>query len=337
MGRRTTIHDIAAAAGVSVATVSKAINGRYGVARETAARVHQAVDELGYESNLFASRLRGLRTGVIGVLVPEFEPFSSEILKGVGAAAQQLEYDVLAYSGAYGPDRSGWELRSLRRLSGNLIDGAIVVTPSTVLVDADVPLVAVDPHMGPGDTPTVESDSFGGAVTAVRYLVELGHTRIAFVAGRTDLRSSRARDAGYKRALSDAGIIFDPHLVRSGQYDATATRSSVRDLLGSPARPTAVFASNDSSALAVMQVATELGLDVPRDVSVVGFDDVLEASRMTPPLTTVRQPMRRLGQTATEMLVAQLRGRPLQERHIRLSTILVPRGTTAPPAPGTGH
>ena len=331
MADRPTINDIAAAAGVSVATVSKAMNGRYGVAPETAERVMRIVDEMGYESSLAARRMRGTRAGVIGVLVAEFEPFSAEILKGVSDVAHELHLDILAYSGAYGSESFGWESRSLRRLGGNLIDGAILVTPSAHIPSSEIPIVAVDPHAGPEDGPTVEADSFGGAYTATRYLIELGHTRIGFVAGRPDLRSSRARDAGYRRALSEAGIAFRPHYVRTGFYDREAARRMAQELLGGSDRPSAVFAANDLSAIAIAQVASDLGIDVPRELSVVGFDDVPEASRWEPALTTVRQPMRRLGQEAVRMLDALMNGKDVPDRHLVLPTRLIARDTTAPP------
>ncbi|MET0829769.1 MAG: LacI family DNA-binding transcriptional regulator [Microbacterium sp.] len=331
MDRRPTIMDVAAAAGVSVATVSKAVNGRYGVAPETVDRVLSVVADLGYESSLIASSMRSRRTGVIGVLVADFEPFSAEILKGVGQALSDSRYDLLAYSGSHGT-AEGWERRSLSRLSGTLIDGAIMVTPTVVNVSTDVPLVAIDPHAGPADLPTVECDSFGGALQATRHLIELGHSRIGFIAGRTDLRSSIARDAGYRRALVNAGLPVDPALVGSGSYRQDAVRVAALEMLSRLDRPTAIFAANDISALEIMKVAAELGLDVPQDLSIIGFDDVPEASAATPALSTVRQPMQTLGAEAARMLLSFMQGETPAATHLKLPTRLVTRGTTAPPA-----
>jgi LacI family transcriptional regulator len=329
MGRRTTINDVAAAAGVSVATVSKAVNGRYGIAPDTVARVLKVVQELGYESSLVASSMRSRRTGVIGVLVADFEPFSAEILKGVGAELRGTQYDLLAYAGSHQVEGPGWERRSLQRLSGTLIDAAIMVTPTVVSASADIPIVAIDPHAGRADLPTVESDSFSGARLATQYLIELGHTRIGFIGGRPDLRSAALREAGYRRALSDAGIAFDSSLMREGRYQQQTAREPAMSLLRSPSRPTAVFAANDLSGIAILEVAAELGLDVPGDLSVVGFDDIPEASQMTPPLTTIRQPMQTLGATAARMVVALMAGEALEATHILLPTQLVRRATTA--------
>ncbi len=328
---RPTIHDVAAAAGVSVATVSKAVNGRYGISTATAQRVLDVVQELGYESSLVASSMRSHRTGVIGVLVADFEPFSSEILKGVGAALHDSRYDLLAYSGTRQRDSAGWERRSLSRLSGTLIDGAIMVTPTVVSASTEIPVVAIDPHTGRADLPTVESDSFAGAMQATRHLIELGHRRIGLLGGRPDLRSSIAREAGYKRALSEAGIPFDPSLVRIGLYQQETSREPAVALLSLPERPTAVFAANDLSAIAIVEVASRRGLSVPRDLSVVGFDDIPEASQLSPALTTIRQPMQNLGASAAHMLIALMSGEQPEHMHVRLPTRLVRRATTAPP------
>lgn len=331
MARRATIHDVAREAGVSVATVSKAVNGRYGIATETAQRVMDAVERLGYESSLVASSMRARRTGVVGVLVADFEPFSAEVLKGVGASLHDSQLDLLAYSGARQPGGEGWERRSLSRLSGTLIDGAIMVTPTVVSANSDIPIVAVDPHTGRADLPTVESDNYGGALMGTRHLIELGHRRIGFVAGRPDLRSSSLREAGYRQALSEAGIPFNPDLVQVGRYEPDAARERASSLLSSDSPPTAIFAANDISAIAVLKLALSLGLSVPDDLSIVGFDDVPEASRLPIPLTTVRQTMQHLGSEAVRLLLTLMNGDPLESTHVQLPTSLVTRASTAPP------
>ena len=331
MVRRTTIHDVAKAAGVSVATVSKAVNGRYGISDRTVARVLAEVERLGYESSLVASSMRSRQTGVIGVLVPGFEPFTAEILKGVGGALSSSPLDLLAYSGSRERAAAGWERRSLQRLSGTLIDAAIMVTPTVVSAASDIPIVAIDPHMGRADLPTVESDSFGGGLEATRYLIELGHRRVGFLAGRPDLRSASLREAGYRRALADAGLVFDPSLIEIGRYEIDAARSAARTLLGMANPPTAVFAANDLSALGLLEVAAELGRRVPEDLSVIGFDDIPESSQRAQPLSTIRQPMQRLGAVAVDMLLTLLSGEIPAQTRVLLPTRLVIRSTTGPP------
>src|SRR5690554_5739450 len=159
MSPRVTIHDVADAAGVSVATVSKVINARYGVAKSTSQRVQAVIEQLGYESSLVARSMRSHKTHVLGILVAEFEPFSTEILKGAAAALRDTDYELLAYTGARRSGGEGWERRYLSRLSGTLIDGALIVTPTVVDANAGVPVVAIDPHEGPLGPPTVDSDN----------------------------------------------------------------------------------------------------------------------------------------------------------------------------------
>ena len=331
MAKRTTIADVALAAGVSMATVSKAVNNRYGVRAETAQRVRSIATDLGYESSLVASSMRSTRTGVLGVLVPAFEPFSAEVLKGAGVALKSSDYDLLAYTPSDRDDRLGWEQRSLSRLSGTLIDGAILVTPTVVDIRSDIPVVAIDPHTGPVGLPSVESDSLTGASLAVRHLIELGHRSIGFLTGRADLRSSMLREAGYRRALAEASIAFDRRLVRVGGYEPEIARDPATELLCEPNRPTAVFAANDLSAISVVEVAQELGLRVPEDLSVVGFDDIPEAARLDPPLTTVQQSLNQMGATGMAILLELLAGRTPRHTRVVLPTRLLVRGTSGPP------
>lgn len=330
MGQRVTITDVARTAGVSVATVSKVINGRYGVAQATTTRVMEVIDSLGYESSLVARSLRSHRTHVIGILVAEFEPFSAEILKGAAGALADSGYELLAYTGGLHGRGEGWERRYLSRLSGTLIDGAVLVTPTVVEAGNGVPVVAIDPHTGPTGLPTVDSDNHGGAIIGTQHLLELGHRRIAFVGGRADLESSRLREQGFRAAMADAGVPVDDDLVRAGDYRKESSREPVRELLSLPDRPTAVFAANDLSAMAALEVARELGLRVPQDVSVIGFDDIPESAQTEPPLTTVHQPIQQLGAAAITLLTALLDGDEVREPHVRLPTSLVRRGSTAP-------
>lgn len=332
---RVTITDVARTAGVSVATVSKVINGRYGVAQSTSERVQEVISTLGYESSLVARSLRSHRTNVIGILVAEFEPFSTEILKGVSQAIAGTGYDLLAYSGSgAGGGEVGWERRSLSRLSGTLIDGAVLVTPTVVEVHDGVPVVAIDPHTGPSGIPTVDSDNLAGAVAATEHLLALGHRRIAFLGGRTDLESSHLREQGFRTAMEKAGVPVDPALVRVGGYRRESADRPAHELLELPERPTAVFAANDLMAIATLEAAADLGIAVPHALSVVGFDDVPEAALTTPPLTTVAQPIQRMGSEAIGLLVELMAGREVPTPHLRLPTRLVERGTTAPAPAG---
>lgn len=327
---RVKMSDVARTAGVSVATVSKVVNGRWGVAQATVDRVQQVIDQLGYEAALGAQSLRSHRTNVLGILVAEFEPFSAELLKGVSSAVAQTDYELLAYAaGAHG-SKVGWERRSLARLSGTLIDGAILVTPTVVEAKQGVHVVAIDPHTGPTGMPTVDSDNYGGAVLATSHLLELGHRRIGFIGGREDLESARLREAGFRRAMADAGLSVDPALVRVGGYRIESAEGPARELLSRPDRPTAVFAANDLSAIATVTAARSLGLSVPDDLSVIGFDNVPESALASPPLTTIMQPLQEMGAVALHLLVDLIAGVD-RDAHVRLPTELVVRKSCIPP------
>jgi LacI family transcriptional regulator len=329
--RRITIRDVATEADVSVATVSKVLNERYGVAEETTARVRRAIEQLGYEASLAAQSLRNRRTNVIGVLVADFEPFSTEVLKGAADAIRGTGFELVVYSavGRAG-EHVGWERRYLSRLSGTLVDGAILVTPTVTDVRFNAPIVAIDPHTGPSHLPTVDADNHTGARSGVGHLLELGHQRIAMITGRPDLQSAQQRETGFRRAMADAGLVVDEDLVRLGAFDPLVSAQAARELLQRPVRPTAVFAANDLSAIATIEVARELGVRVPDDLSVVGFDNVPEAALCQPPLTTVAQPIRQMGHTAMELLVQLVRGlAPGAPPHVNLPTQLVVRSSTA--------
>jgi len=323
--------DVAARAGVSVATVSKVINSRYGVSEATSARVRAVIEELGYQSSLVAQSLRSHRTNVIGILVSDFESFSTELLKGAAAAIRSTGYELVVYSGG-GPGRAqvGWERRYLSRISGTLTDGAILVTPTVVDVAHGSPVVAVDPVSGSRALPVVDSDNLTGARTATEYLIRLGHRRIGFLAGRPDLESARLREEGYRLALAGAGIPFSPDLVRVGGYRLEFAEHAAGQLLRREPRPTAVFAANDLTAIAAVRAAAELGLAVPEDLSVIGFDNIPESALNEPPLTTIEQPIRQMGAEAVRLLISLIDGSANGPRHVTLPTRLVVRQSCRP-------
>ncbi len=326
-GARVNMQDVARAAGVSVATVSKVVNGHYGVSTATAERVSKVIDDLGYVASLGARSLRSHRTNIIGVLVAEFEPFSTELLKGVSDVIAETGYELLAFSGCRRDDAVGWERRSLSRLGGTLIDGAIIVTPTVVDARNGIPVVAIDPHTGPPGLPTVEADNVAGAVLATEHLLRLGHRRIALLGGRPDLDSAQLREEGFRQAMAAARVPVDEALVRVGGYRPETADAPARELLTMKTRPTAVFAANDLTAIRTMEIAHELGIRVPEDLSVIGFDNVPESALASPPLTTINQPLRDLGATALQMLVQLLEGKELAETHVRLPTSMVERAS----------
>lgn len=326
--RRVTIEDVAAEAGVSIATVSRVMHNKDGVAPDTHTRVQAVIDRLGYESSLVARSLRSRRTNVLGFSVNEIEPYSAELLKGAARAVHGSGYELIVYAGGHsGPEKAGWERRHLSRLGGTLTDGIVLVTPEVLDVEVDTltPVVAVDPHVGASSFPTVGSDSLTGARTATEHLISLGHRRIGHLSGRPDLRSSELREQGYRQALEAAGIPFDPNLIRVGGYDPDTALVPAQELLGLPNRPTAIFAANDVSAIQTMNVAKEMGISVPADLSVIGFDNIPESVLAEPALTTIDHAIHDQGYEAALMLIRLIEEPGDGQTDVRLPTRLVAR------------
>jgi LacI family transcriptional regulator len=326
---RVTINDVAARAGVSVATVSKVLNGYRHVSTEASEKVTAAVAQLGYVSSLGARSLRSERSTVLAVLVTEIEPFSAEVLKGVSNQISRTDYQLLVYAGAEREPSDGWEHRYVSAVGGTLAEGVILVTPTVVDLDAASAVVAVDPHTGPSSMPSVSADNRTGAVTATEYLLGLGHRRIGFVGGRIGLESTRLREEGFLAAMAEHGVAVDPGQVVQGGFSPMVAAEAAQGLLTSNDPPTAVFAANDLMAIEVIRVATGLGLRVPGDLSVIGFDNVPESALSEPPLTTIEQELQRMGEVAVEMLIACIKRRPVEPRVV-LPTRLIERQSCGP-------
>ncbi|SDJ24415.1 LacI family DNA-binding transcriptional regulator [Nonomuraea jiangxiensis] len=330
-GTPVTMSDVARLAGVSTATVSRVVNRRYGVSSSTTAQVRAAIEQLGYESSLVATSLRRSRTNVLGLVIHSFQSYTAEVLKGVMDALSQSGFDLIIYSNSdlYGTYAEGWEQRHLARLSGTLTDGCIVVTPWGE-VRSGSPIVVIDPARG-STVPSVTADNLAGATTVVEHLLGLGHRRIGFIAGRSSLAAAWAREEGYRRALAGAGVPVDPELIARGDFNPESVAPLARALLDREDRPTAIFAASDGMALKALEIAKELGLHVPGDLSVVGFDNIPESALAEPGLTTVDQSMYRLGYEAARMLKSLVCGDWEGPSQIVFPTRLVIRGSTATP------
>ncbi|TMR97849.1 LacI family DNA-binding transcriptional regulator [Nonomuraea basaltis] len=330
-GAPVTMSDVARLAGVSTATVSRVVNGRYGVSASTVAQVRSVIERLGYESSLVATSLRRSRTNVLGLVTHSFQSYTAEVLKGVMDALSQSGFDLIIYadSDLYGTYSDGWEQRHLARLSGTLTDGCIVVTPSGE-VRSGTPVVVIDPARG-STAPSVTADNFAGATAVVEHLLGLGHRRIGLIAGRAGLEAAWSREEGYRTALAEAGVPLDPQLIARGSFNPESAAPLARALLDRADRPTAIFAASDGMALKALQVAKELGLDVPGDLSVAGFDNIPESALAEPGLTTVDQSMYRLGYEAARMLKSLVRGGWEGPSQTVLPIRLVVRGSTAAP------
>jgi LacI family transcriptional regulator len=263
---------------------------------------------------------------VIAILVVDVEPFSAELLKGAARAIHGTGYELVVFSGCgRADDQLGWERRYLSRVSGTLCDGAILVTPSSLDATYGAPVVAVDHNVASPSLPSVDSDNLSGAVAATDYLLELGHRRIGFLAGRPDLESARLRERGYRQALRRAGIKVDRSLIGVGGYQPDSAERAARILLDRPDRPSAIFAANDVSAIATMAAARDMGLSIPEDLSVIGFDNVPESALCEPPLTTIEQPIRQMGYEAVGLLIDLIDRKAEPTEHRMLPTKLVVR------------
>ncbi|MFC6091848.1 LacI family DNA-binding transcriptional regulator [Saccharothrix lopnurensis] len=332
-GRTPSISSIAAEAGVSIPTVSKVLNGRPDVAADTRARVESVIERHSYQRR---RARQSSRPALIDLVFHEMHSaWSTEIIRGVelAAAVERAAVVLSELGGAHRP-RQEWfdDLLTRRPLGVILVLAELDDGQRHQLATRNIPFVVVDTagEQPPG-VPTVGSANWAGGLAATRHLLSLGHQRIAVISGPTTMLCSRARIDGFRSALESEGVAVEPDFVRYGDFYVNGGYSHGLSLLDRPDRPTAIFAGSDFQALGVMRAARELGLSIPEDLSIVGYDDVQVTEWIGPPLTTVRQPLREMATTAAQMVFTLARGeRPPNER-IDLATELVVRQSTAPP------
>jgi LacI family transcriptional regulator len=272
--------------------------------------------------------MRSHKTNVIGLIMPDVEqPFPIQVMRGVNRAIAELDYDLIVYtSGGIKKNSSAdRERHYVSLLNGSIADGVIVVTPVATTFSTDAPVVAVDPNNESPDCPAVIANNRIGAMAAMKYLISQGHRRIGFISGRPDLQSAIRRLQGYEDALRQANIPLAPELIQVGDYSTETGLVCARQLLDLPNPPTAIFAANDQSAMGVIEAAHKMGLRIPDDLSVVGFDDIPEAAFLRPALTTVDQSIDRMGYVATEMLICLIQGETLDGHLYKMPTQLVIR------------
>ena len=329
--RRATLAAVARDAGVSVPTVSKVVNGRTDVAPETRARIGVLLAQHGYVARGPGGAQSAVRT-VDLVFDAMQTPNNLEIVRGVIEAATADVVDVVVGLVPADPLGAAWA----RRTAHAHREGMIVVTSSITpqqwrhFVELDIPVVTIDPANIPNpQLPSVGATNFNGGMEATAHLIALGHRRIGFIEGPPEAMVSIARLHGHHAAMSQGGLTIDPGLMRAGEFTFDAGFTAAAELLSLRGRPTALFASNDAQALGAIEAARTLGLRVPEELSVVGFDDMLAAQWSAPPLTTVRQPFAEMGHIALRRLLRLIAGEQLSSPRIELATQLVIRKSTA--------
>ncbi len=342
--RKPTIVDVAERAGVSIKTVSRVINNERHVSAETRARVRKAVAELGFEANESARGMRSQtqeRSWVIAQLYGDPGGlYTSDIQMGLLGRCRYFGYHLVIEELDYrSPDFERRTRALLRRLR---LDGAVLTAPLTdnavlqmVLEEAGVPFVRVTPLNESRHVPSVRIDEQRAAYQLTQHLIALGHRRVGFLKGLFNHAGTHLRYAGFEQAMLEAGIAIDPSLVEDGEFRYFSAIHCANRLLARAEPPTAVFASNDEMAAAVIKVAHERDFKLPEDLSVVGFDDIPTAEMVWPALTTVRQPVMKLGAAAGDLLFTRLGATgagqwPHPVPHLVLQHDIVLRGSTAP-------
>ena len=333
--RRATLANVAASAGVSVATVSKVLNGRNDVAPATRA----LVQELLHEHDYVARRTkRALSPAIELFFHSQLNAYHTEVLQGVAEAGAEAGVAVVVSVRPRGQRSSGarrpaaWvrELATAGRRAVIVVASEVGAADLTALSRARMPVVVVDPLNPPSARVTsVGSTNFAGGLAATQHLLDLGHRQIAYLGGPATTACNQARMHGFRGAMEAAGAPVPDGYVRTGRFSYEHGIAGGAALLDLPEPPTAVFAGSDETALGVIEAARGRGLRVPEDLSVVGFDDTPIARLAAPPLTTVRQPLREMGAVAVRTALRLAAGEGVDSHHVELATELVVRQSTA--------
>ena len=327
---RVKLDELAREAGVSLSTVSKVLNGRPDVSAATRAKVEAILDSQGYERR----NGPGTKSSLVELVFPELDTaWAMEIIRGTENVARANGLSVvITESGDRSSLSSGWIDGVLRRrpVGVILVFSDLAEEAKAKLRSRAIPFVIVDPAGDPApDVPSIGSANWSGGVAATRHLLELGHTRIAAITGREDMMCSHARLDGFRSAMTQAGVGVDESLVRFGNFQVDGGRDHARDLLERDDRPTAIFAGSDLQALGVLEAARTLGLRVPADLSVVGYDDLQLAQWTAPALTTIHQPLTQMAEEATRLVIRMGETELETIPRMDLATRLVVRESTA--------
>lgn len=326
-----TIQDVAKAAGVSVATVSRVINNSPSVSGNTRDTVMEAIQKLNYQPNLLGRNLRRTETRLVLVLLPSIaNPFYARVVKGIEDVAHKNGYNILLCNTDAEQNR---ERIYLDLLKSRLADGVVFLAPELSQeeltgIGRNYPVVQCCEYKEGAMVSRVSIDNFGAAYKAVRHLTGLGHRRIAMISARNNFLSTLRRQEGYRQALMDAGLERDETLIRFGDYGFNSGLRAANQLLALKERPTAIFSISDIMAIGAIRAARECGLCVPDDLAVMGFDNISFASMNHPKLTTISQPKYELGCVAMELLLSQIRAEMKEPQEVFLENELIIREST---------
>jgi LacI family transcriptional regulator len=332
---KVTIIDVAAEAGVSFGTVSRVINNDIHVKAETRDRVLKAMQRLNFVANRQARSLAGGKLNSIGVLVPDLGTgYIGEIIRGIDAELSLTNLDMILYTTHRTAIK---ESNYVTNLATGMVDGLLLVLPRSPadfigsLTQRKFPFVLID-HQGTGrDCPAVGATNWQGAYNATEYLIKIGHTRIGFITGSMDLGCAVDRLDGYRSALRTNHISDKPELIYEGTFLQSDGFAGAAALLNLAEPPTAIFASNDVMAMGVMDAVRDRELRIPDDISIIGFDDIPQASLIRPALTTVSQPLEKMGRVAAQMLLDLLKDSEKRADRIELPTQLIIRDSCSSP------
>ena len=329
-----TIVDIAKELGISASTVSRALSDSPLVNDKTKRTVVQTAERLGYQRNELARALVKGSSGAVGLLVPDItNPFFSDIARGVGEIADRIGVGVILCNTDGRIDR---ELNYVRLMRRKRVDGLLLCSTTIEapyleeLTLARIPFILVSRLPGQRDVPFVITDDHAGARLAVEHLVDLGHRRIGFIGGPENVQASQDRMEAYLNVLNENNLATQPDWRSYAGFTQAAGRRAAQQMLAIPQRPTAIFAANDVTALGVLEVAEGLGLRIPDDLSLVGYDDISYAALPRIQLTTIAQPAVEMGQIAANWLFTAIEDSGIARLHRTLTPWIVVRSTTAP-------
>jgi len=340
--RRSTIDDVAAMAGVSIKTVSRVVNNEPNVRDNTRERVQKAVTKLNYRPNPSARSLAGNRSFLIGLVYDDpglyDNPSSNyivDIQQGALRVCKSENYDLVIHPCNYKDKHLNSDIKSL--IEHSKVDGLILTPPLTdnqslltTIKKQGTPIVSISPGRTSDSPSAVATNDREICAEMTEYLASLGHSRIAFITGNRDHEALEKRFLGYQDGLKNAGLNFDKNLVLEGDNSFASGEICARKLLQSKNPPTAIFACNDDMATGAIRVANKMGINVPKDLSIAGFDDIPLSRQIYPSLTTIRQPVKAMAETAVEILMDQVCKRPATDRPRTIAAELRIRESTGP-------